>query len=85
MPMLNPRGCYRVLSSASLVKTRTDREAAVLGAIVSCMVDTATFNPRLISTRTGELLEQYGFLGEPASNDEIGDIVKRFNHVYDPA
>jgi hypothetical protein len=52
---------------------------------VSCMVDPATFNPRLISTRTGELLEAFGFLGEPASNDEIGDIVKRFNHVYDPA
>jgi hypothetical protein len=91
VPLLNPRAVYRVLSCAAQVDVQTVREAAILGGMVACMMDTARFSlshtatVAYVTRHVVARLEELRLIGEPPSEVELLDLVRRFNLVYDPA
>ena len=93
MPV-SERGRQRAMQAGSQVNPKDGREAAILGGIVRCVIDTGHFNERFVAAYTVEALRwfesdrrQFGAdpVGKgPASDAEIAAITKRFMHFYSP-
>ena len=91
---MSERGRQRVMHAASQVNPKDAREAAILGGIVRCSIDTGHFNKQYVKHYVPQSLawfesDRKSFGAEAVnmrapSDDEIAAITKRFMHFYNP-
>jgi len=91
---MSERGRQRVMHAASQVNPKDSRDAAILGGIVRCAIDTGHFNKQYVKHYVPQSLawfesDRRSFGAEAVSlkspnDDEIAAMTKRFMHFYDP-
>ena len=91
---MSERGRQRVMHAASQVNPKDCREAAILGGVVRCVIDTGHFNKQYVKHYVPQALSWFDsdrkHFGAEAVNmkspndDEIAAITKRFMHFYNP-
>ena len=91
---MSERGRQRVMHAASQVNPKDCREAAILGGVVRCVIDTGHFDKQYVKHYVPQSLswfdsERRQFRADPVSSkspndDEIAAITKRFMHFYNP-
>ena len=82
---INQRTIEKVMNAASACQVDNDRDAAILGGIVRCMIDRGKFDPTFVAYYTETALSAFKRPdNHRPSMVEVRRMVRAFQTAYEP-